>query len=79
MGQTACKDMDYSACKSSNRCHPVGKGYGNTGYGTYYCEETNGRMDDQMPDIANRFNHLDVERVLRAINGNMLDQDEIQE
>ena len=76
MGNTTnpCKGKKPWNCPKDKGCSG---GYHD---GLYICYKTsNGRMDDQMPDIANRFNHLDVERVLRAINGNMLDQDEIQE
>ena len=67
MGNTTnqCKGKDPFECPVTAGC--------NGGYdaGRYVCYQINGRMGDQMPDKANMLNPLDVERVLRAVNGNM--------
>ena len=73
MGGNQCKSLPFWKCNITAGCKPVSHGLYK-----WTCEKRTGRMDDQMPDIANMLNHLDVERVLRAVNGNMLDQDEIQ-
>jgi len=64
-----CTGLRKIQCKETAGCAPIL----NPETNIRSCQMT--RQDDQMANIASMFNSLDVERVLRAVDGNRWDQD----